>query len=684
MPQFSGKEPLITRPRWWFASPAPVQRQRNSKLDEHFAGSGSDRAGDLVREGAQNAGDAHGGDGPVRIRIGFGELPASQAEFYVAGLAEHLHEIGKLKGMEAVKMIAANRPVRFMTFEDFGTTGLTGSPEVDRRYDGDPPNAFHTFFRAEGQTDKVDDRKQGSKGVGKITFMAASLARAVFGLTCRQDDDRTLLFGTAVLRTHRIAGEHYDGDAWFGFEVNKRVQPIEDAETITRFTEDFQLARQPGQYGFSIVIPWLNNDEEDGVTPTRVIQAVLRDHAWPIFHNKLVIEVVDVDGTVTTIDSSHFLGILDSQPDQFKHSLRPMAELAAWSIANPPLNASDHLGLHKQTAPSWSDPDLVSEVQRDNLQGALRVEDAIAVRVPIRIRPKQRGLPEKHSHFDVFLRRDPSALGATVQFIRGGLLISGMSRRLPGLRALVVAEDAGLAGFLRAAENPSHTKWNAKAIKDTYTYAPGTLSFVIDAVKHLAAILADDQNEKDGTIWAGELSLPAGLDSVSGAGAGSVAKAKRRKPKRPEVIDPLPKLPKKRPYEINVISGGFAVQPSGRPFLKGLPAELEISLAYHVRGKNPLGNYSSEDFDLTEEAEFPSSVTGCVVTAREPNRLVMRIDSLDFRFQATGFDIRRELFCRPRLRYLNDQADEDPDDDPQDDDEVVASDLIAAGNGEMP
>jgi hypothetical protein len=642
---------------WRFARPGPIQRQRNSKLDEHFAGSGSDRSGDLVREGAQNAGDAKEGySRPVRIRISFGELPASRTGCYAFGLTAHIPEIAKLKGMGNVKAVDVARPCKFLVFEDFGTTGLTGDPELERRYDGDEPNAFHTFFRAEGQTDKDDDLKQGSKGVGKITFMAASNARAVLGLTYRYDDKRTLLFGTAVLRTHRLDSQDYDGDAWFGCEVGEHVQPIEAEEIIKKFTEDFRLTRQQGQPGFSIVVPWLDMNEEDGVTPLHVIQAVLRDHAWPIFQKKLIVEVGDCANSVIVIDSASFLSVLTAQPSLAKTHIGPMAELAAWAVAHPPSRSTESLGLY-EASPTWQDANLISPEHRDRLQGILNAGESVAVRVPVRIRPKERGSAERKSFFDIFLRFDPTAVGTTVQFVRGGLLVSGMSRRLRGVWALVVAEDEALAGFLRAAENPSHTKWNAKPIKDRFTYAPGTLNFVIDSVKHLSALLAGDPTEKDGTIWASELSLPTGAELMPGAGARGPSKRKRVK--TAAVIPPLDPLPKKRPYDITVISGGFAVSPSGRSFPNGLPTRLELKLAYHVRGKNPLTNYSNQDFDLTEESSFPSTSVGCFVEVCEPNRLVIRIDDSNFAFSTTGFDVRRELFCRPRLETPKLSANEE-------------------------
>jgi hypothetical protein len=357
-----------------------------------------------------------------------------------------------------------------------------------------------------------------------------------------------------------------------------------------------------------------------------------------------------------------------------------MAELAAWAIAHPPLIASDRLGLHKETSPSWSDPDLISADQRENLRGALQAGESIAVRVPIRIRSKQQGATEVLSFFDVFIRRDAAALGTTVQFVRGGLLVSGMGKRIHGIRALVVAEDAGVAGFLRAAENPSHTKWNSKAIKDGFTYAPGTLNFVVESAKYLSTMLSDDPAEKDGTIWAGAMSLSTGNDFVPGTGAGKGASTKRRRVKTTQVREPLGPIVKKRPYEIKVIPGGFVVCPSGRPFPSDLPVRLELKLAYHVRGKDPLAKFSIEDFDLTEESDFPSVSVGCAVEVREPNRLVINIENTEFSFETTGFDVRREVFCRPRLERTSTlPADEVEGDGEGTDDIEFAVDSIVQG-----
>lgn len=661
---------------WVFARPSETQRQRNSKLDEHFAGSGSDRSGDIVREGGQNAGDAKDPlvHGPVRVRITLGRLDAAKAAAYLGQLRSHLPEVAKQRGMAGVAA-ALSGDCPFLAFEDFNTTGLTGNPDQLRRYKEDPSNAFHTFFRAEGQTDKDDDSKQGSKGVGKVVFMAASTVRAVLGLTCRTDG-RSLLFGTAVLHTHRLAGTDYDGDAWFGEVAGHRVAPVEDTSVLDRFRSDFNLNRKDGEPGFSVVVPWLNNDPEDGVSAGRIVDAVLREHAWPILKSELVFEVVDFDGTLTTIDALHYLTELDARADTRLKAVRPSAELAQWAIANPPTAPAVRLAMHDRLGvPKW-EPGLVSAEQADRLRESLDAGDTVAVRVPILLKPKSGA--ELESHFDVFLKRDTDAATSpapTVSFIRGGLQITGMGRRAGQYRGLVVAEDKGMAGFLRAAENPSHTKWNAKPLKDLYKFAPGTLSFVVESVKKLTELLTGDPAQNE-VVWTDAISLPAGFDLLPGDGAGK-KKRRHRRPITP--ADPnRPRIVKKRPYDVVTSGDGFVVKPSGLPF-KSLPVTLTLRLAYHVRGKDPLAKWHKADFDLSDVAKHPSTVQGCTVRDRKNNRLEVVITDHDFSLRTTGFDTRRELFCKPSLVYPD--AVDDPDGDTTPD--IRALDTTAIEGGEQ-
>jgi hypothetical protein len=663
---------LSAQPAWHFALSSPHLRQRESKVSDLFNDSGSDLSGDLVREGTQNANDARlNPNAPVRIRIGFGQLDEKRKSAFLKGMTKHLPEIAKRKGMDGIDdVLSPDNPCHFLTFEDFGTTGLTGDPLATRRYDAEGPNPFHTFFRAEGQTDKNDETKQGSKGVGKVTFMKASRIRAVLGLTTRFDDHKTLSFGTAVLRHHSLEGMDYEPDAWFGLQESSHsaVQPIDSPEAVNAFIRDFKLARKPNDSGFSIVVPWLNNDPDDGITPDRVIQAFLRDQAWLIFEKRLAVEVVDHQGCYTYIDHSTFFDVLDSIDDSlFKIRAKPMAKLVQWAIAHPPVKPDDQIGCHRDGKPDWNDPELITPEQRTDLKNAILAGETVAVRVPIFIQPKGNAVATL-SHFDLFLRPDRN-VGVT-QYFRSGLLISNAGTGTPGYRAIVSVRDSTVAGFLRIAENASHTRWDHKAVKGEFKFAPGTVNFVINSIKGLVNLLAGDPHEKDSSVWISELNLPTGGDPNKSPQGSSTRKASGRTKGPPEPADiqallsPVPP-PLKRPYLIEPASGGLVIRASGKPFAHPLPAELQLLTAYHVRNKNALTQYEPQDFDLADRKVFATVSQGCQVLEQSRNRLLIRIDAPDFRFSITGFDIYRDLYCVPKLQYPNAPLDDAADDQDQ-------------------
>src|SRR6266850_420807 len=131
---------------------------------------------------------------------------------------------------------------RFLVFEDFGTSGLTGDPEQLLPVENGDNRFFH-FFRVEGRSDK-HEHDRGRWGVGKQVFPRASRIRSVFGYTVRKDDRRRLLMGQAILKSHFVGSTCFQ-DGWFGRRrANERpVFPIEDGETLRAFRETFGVSR---------------------------------------------------------------------------------------------------------------------------------------------------------------------------------------------------------------------------------------------------------------------------------------------------------------------------------------------------------------------------------------------------------------------------------------------------------
>ncbi|HEV7799197.1 MAG TPA: hypothetical protein VGO73_13645 [Pyrinomonadaceae bacterium] len=151
-------------PQWHFVRPKPGDKNREPILGEFFATNAiSNPAEALVREGIQNSLDA-GLGGLVRIRIYVsgetGGLSPTSSAVYFDGARPHIDAQGN--GHDAP---TPNDPCPFLTFEDFGTSGLTG--DVTQWHDQPGvANLFYYFVRAESQSGK-GDQDRGRWGVRK-------------------------------------------------------------------------------------------------------------------------------------------------------------------------------------------------------------------------------------------------------------------------------------------------------------------------------------------------------------------------------------------------------------------------------------------------------------------------------------------------------------------------------------
>jgi hypothetical protein len=206
--------------KWYFNKLRPGDKTREPIQGEFFATDAIRNSVEaLIREGNQNTLDAARSRGtePVSVRLylatGQHGLPATQAAKYFDGA--HAHFTAPGNGLRDVP--GSNDPCPFLVFEDFGTTGLQG--ETTQWHDiAGAKNSFFYFFRAEGRSGK-GQQDRGRLGVGKYVFPRMSRISSFFGLTKRADDNRTLLMGQAVLKSHEVAGGYYSPDGLFGEEA---------------------------------------------------------------------------------------------------------------------------------------------------------------------------------------------------------------------------------------------------------------------------------------------------------------------------------------------------------------------------------------------------------------------------------------------------------------------------------
>jgi hypothetical protein len=272
-------------PDWHFRAMDEGEMHVDPVHDEFFKM--QDLVDALVRESIQNSLDARRTRATVRVRFcfrtGAEALSSEAAQQYFSGLREHVDAI-------QLALPRASEPVPYLLIEDFGTRGLTGDPEIDPELEseGETRNDFYYFWRNVGRSKKGHDDR-GRWGLGKAVFWVASRIRTIFGLTLREDQ-RALLLGQSVLKTHILEGRRFDPYGFFArFEKRSRLPlPIEQAVLLDRFFDDFQLHRN--EPGLSIVVPYYRADE---LSFERIVESAIRQYFYPITCGALTVAVED-------------------------------------------------------------------------------------------------------------------------------------------------------------------------------------------------------------------------------------------------------------------------------------------------------------------------------------------------------------------------------------------------------
>lgn len=621
-------------PSWHFRSMDPGEVHVDPVHDEFFKA--QDLADALVRESIQNSLDARAprSRSAVRVRFRFAAGPHAlhpdAVREYFDGLEPHLHAAAKT--MHTV-LPRDDESVPYLLIEDFGTRGLTGDPSVDPELDAageEKKNDFFYFWRNVGRSGKGEvDR--GRWGLGKAVFTVASRIRTIFGITRRFDDDRSLLLGQSVLRTHVIDGERVYPYGFFArFEKRSGLPlPIEDSMLLERFVDDFGVNRV--EPGLSIVVPWFRDDE---LSLERVTASVVRQYFYPILRGDLAVDVVD-GMRAQRIDAD----TIDALAGDDVNTTRVCA-LARWSIA---VRDDERMLLPEREtgAPRW-DEGVLDPAMLASLRERFAAGQRLAFRVPVLVKRK-RARPA-NSWFDVYLEHDPSLRKPEHHFIRS--LITIPEVRVSGekaVRALIVVEEPALSRFLGDAENPAHSDWFERAdkIRTLYDHGAWTLRFVKNSASFLAALLAQPPagrdrdllsdlfsiDESDDTGGASSALLPiraAGGTSAADEGTTAAATAGTGA------------------VTISRIAGGFTIRgvngSAGRTF-RG-------EVAYRVRAGNPFRKHSPFDFDLTATEGITVHAEGVRLRPTAMNAFELVDASAKFQISLKGFDPRRDLVVR--------------------------------------
>ena len=598
---------------WEFEQLSPALVEHGLTQRDQFNNDEVELAEALVREVIQNSTDAVNVTTAVKVRFALRELDSSEAASLRA-LFEKLRP--HLKSCEIDAGAIDRQSARVLVIEDFGTKGLTGDPA---RKDKDN---FDRFWRQHGISGKGG--KQGGRwGLGKLVYSCSSEVRAFFGLTRRTGDAGSLLMGQAVLANHEIDGkQHPPHGFWFGGRAQNTLQlPVTDQTIIDRLIKLAGITRT-NQTGLSLIIPYLNSN----ITEHTIIDGVVRNYYFPILAGRLTVEVGS-----TVIDRTTFHAVAAARvsaaniPLGFDEEVSGVLETEPVFVANTAINGG---GLSENSFAA----DKLGEMKKVFSSGEL-----LRVRVPVKLKRKDGSNPS--SHIDLYLKPLPDGAKPFALFARGSITVPGEMKYFAGVHSFgaMVASDDGVVAFLGDAENPAHTAWNANAEKLALNWrSPAqTLRNIRHALRDLYVLVSDKVEQEDKDALIDFFSL---LDQ---------SRSTKGPKKRTPVVVP-PDLPQReKALMIRPHSGGFSIVPGPGATNWKFPKIVDVRVAYDIIGGDPFKRHNKLDFDLMGQ-DIDIDAENANVNPLRPNKLRLSVTSADFRLEASGFDINRDLVVDAR------------------------------------
>jgi hypothetical protein len=583
-----------------------------------------DAARSLVRESIQNSLDARESRLArviVRftLRTGTAAIKAADVSHFSDGMWEHIHS--ESNGLEDPPTPRDRIP--FLVIEDFGTKGLTGSPEGWNPFASEK-NAFFLFFRALGRSGKKDEER-GRWGVGKFVFTLASQAHCLLGYTVPIDSQQPLLMGRTVLKIHETNGVPYHPDGQWGRRVQEDalVLPETDENVLRQFREVFSLRRRT-EPGLSVVVPWLSVD----LNRASITEAVVAEYFLPILRSELSVEIDD-NGTTITVDADTIVRLADQiNSTELRARIGLALEAATWpddSLVVLPL------------VPSWGETDwgeFISSDQKTQLLKKLDDGDPVGIRVPVMVQPKDK--PAARSYFDVFLQRSEGVGRSRPLIVREGITIpQAKTFEVQDHSVLIVVDHGPLAGFVGDAETPAHTELQPALVTNKYTLAGKIIKILRSSAAGILRSLEQSVESDDFALLAEFFPItheeqPGRRRQAGGAG-------------NEPVVPPVPPIPASSPrYRVTQTEGGFRVKGTEDG---DLPPTLTLRFAYDVRRGNPLKRFNPLDFsllrrDLTVKAE------GVTIVDKSHNTLIAQPTDSGFSIEVLGFDPLRDLIVR--------------------------------------
>jgi len=288
-----------TKEKLWQFSPIPnIEESNFNKILERFYNM---RVSGLTRENTQNAMDGRllGFDGPVILTIKTGSIKKVD----IPGINEVINRIQCLEGRNSYTKETIQHminkinqeEVRYISFEDFNTRGLTGAKNGQSGSVKDTWGiyAYNKGVHFEESDSSVETSRGGSHGVGKIASNAASDLHLMYFANCDENGDKHL-GGTVQLIEHKYADQCYRSTGYFTdiaiLDGNKsKFYPFEN---------NFYNVFEKNTRGLKIIIPYLREEYDD---ENEIIKSICDSFFVSILEGKLEVVVNDEKITRDTI-----------------------------------------------------------------------------------------------------------------------------------------------------------------------------------------------------------------------------------------------------------------------------------------------------------------------------------------------------------------------------------------------
>lgn len=643
-------------PHWRFRVMSPSEINENPVQGEFF---GTELAKRFVRESIQNSLDARADDArrtnsqrarasgrgkPVRVRFVIsgpdGALPPEQAARYLTGLLPHFSAVVDAEAPGADKFLLASRTalfeasMPFLVVEDFGTTGLLG--DIRANEPQAKGNDFWGLFRSIGISPKGKDAG-GSWGLGKWVFPDASKLNAFIGVTRRQDEDRLLLMGQAMLKLHKLGDQKYAPYGYFAAASDEgqgawlpmpATSDGPHASFLEQAVADFGL-HDRNQAGTSVVVP---HPEDELTDPDKLAWAVITQYFWPITAGDLVVEIVAPGKPARTIDAEtigrevHNCGTASvDSGEETAGAMARAVELAAWGAST---RKEDDVRTVAQIGKKAISPLDLPDVRE-------RYERGDRLAFTVRSKVKRVLAP-----FRVFLEKDDTLSKGQDYFVRGYLHIPKMDYlRDYRARALTFVDNRSPLGhLLRDSEGPAHDRWNAYARRLKEKGWPAGTTRVREAQRAAERILTQLAGQPQ------EKQRDALADLFPSKRRGLGAKASSREAS--EAISPVDPVEPQPMPRVRPVRRGFAATIEPQDGLDG--TAWTVRMAYDVaRGsaRTAFSRFAAgikdgcPDFSLRND-RLSVEHNGCTVEVLADNELRVFVTEPAMDLQVTGFDER--------------------------------------------